>query len=265
MKKNKVVNLFGDKNIFQNSGIKYSTLLEKFLTPFAKYFDNDIEFEYQEDIFDFAISAWNFGNMQSIIDSTEFEGIMSLAKDDDNNYSLLRKMIDYKTTNFKEFTNFIVGFEIEEKKGVPNLTVITQPEDMYLESLQKESFEATFNQNELEEDEFEENYINRSAIIIKPLQPFIDWHNSIYPDSKIDESHLNEVNIYLINNSNFIDIESYLKKKFDIYFKMELEGWSTYKKDWPKKRTYKMFKQWFRVDISTAVYDLEKKPVSKSE
>jgi len=46
---------------------------------------------------------------------------------------------------------------------------------------------------------------------------------------------------------------------------MELQDWCTDKRSWPKKRSYKTFKQWFRVDISTAVYDLEKTPVSKEE
>ena len=58
--------------------------------------------------------------------------------------------------------------------------------------------------------------------------------------------------------------EAYLKKKFDKYFMMELDGWHTNKKEWPQRRTYKMFKEWFRIDISTAVYDLEKTPISKS-
>ena len=113
-------------------------------------------------------------------------------------------------------------------------------------------------------NDFEDNFINRSAISLKPLQPFIDWHDSIYPDSKFDEATYNEVNIYLINGSYNEEIEAYLKKKFDRYFMMELDGWHTDKKEWPKRRNYKMFKEWFRIDISTAVYDMEKTPVSKA-
>lgn len=253
MKKNKVINLFDNNKKIENIDLQYSKLLQDFIKPFENKFE---DFEFKEDIFDFAISAWNFGNMSSIIDKKQFKKIMSLAKDDDYNYPLLKSMIQSKVANFKEFTNFIVDFEIYEKNNLLTLTIVTQPEAIYLSSI--ENLE-----NDALETEFEENYINRSAIALKPLQPFIDWHNSIYPDSKIDKTDLNEVNIYLINNSNFYDIETYLKKKFDLYFKMELEGWSTYKKDWPKKRTYKMFKKWFQVDISTAIYDLEKTPISK--
>ena len=256
MKKGKVLNLFGDNKIGQNKEEKYSTLLEKFISPFAHEF---IAFEYQEDIFDFAINAWNFGNMSSIIDKKEFKEILSLAEDDDINYPLLKKMITHKVSNFKEFTNFIVDFEIEQINDILKLTVATEKEESYMTNMMVESSEPESSKND-----FEENFINRSAISLKPLQPFKDWYDSIYPDSKFDESTHNEVNIYLINNSNFDDIEAYLKKKFDRYFMMELDGWHTNKKEWPQKRTYKMFKEWFRIDISTAVYDLEKTPVSKA-
>jgi hypothetical protein len=114
-------------------------------------------------------------------------------------------------------------------------------------------------------DDFDENYINRSAISLKPLQPFIDWHNAIYPTTSIEASDLNDINTYLINSNSYEDIEVHLKKKFDKYFMMELEGWHTNKKEWPQRRNYKMFKNWFEVNICTAVFDLEKTPVRKDD
>ena len=64
MKKGKVLNLFNTKKN-ENTEVKYSTLLEKFMNPFVNYFR---DFEFQEDIFDLAIIAWNFGNLKSKID-----------------------------------------------------------------------------------------------------------------------------------------------------------------------------------------------------
>jgi hypothetical protein len=258
MKKNKVLNLFGDKNIIQNTEVKYSSLLEKFMEPFANYFVDEKFFRYQEDIFEFSMNAWNFGNMASIVDySSELEHMTSLLKNDNFNYHLLKKMMDYKVSNFKEFTNFIVDFEFDEKKGYPVLRVLTQPENIYMAKMLQEASDM-----ESHEDDFEENYINRFAISLKPLQPLIDWVNSLHPNNPIDESAVEEVNIYLINE-DISDIHAHLKKKFDLYFKMELEEWHTNKKEWPQRRNYKMFKEWFRIDISTTVYDLEKEPVSK--
>jgi hypothetical protein len=258
MKKNKVVNLFGDNKTPQNQEEKYATLLNQFVKVFDSNFT---EFEYHEDVYEFAQNTWNLGNMRSILDKPEFKGILSTAKEDGEDYLLLDKMTAYKVKHFKEFTDFIVDFHFfENNRGIPTLKVVTQTEDMYLSEMLEMNFPK-----ENTNDDFEENFINRSAISLKPLQPFIDWHNNIYPDSKINASDFNEVNIYLINNTYYEDVEAHLKKKFDNYFMRELEGWHTNKKEWPQKRNYKMFKNWFQINISTAVLDLEKTPVSKSE
>ncbi len=44
---------------------------------------------------------------------------------------------------------------------------------------------------------------------------------------------------------------------------MELTEYHEIKKEWPQKRSYKMFRQWFQINVSTIVYDLEKRPVIK--
>lgn len=251
--KNKIINLFEEeKKIVPNKGVKYSNLLEKFITPFANEFKDT---EYYEDIFDVAIAAWNFGNISLIIEEEEFKNIIASNSDENMDTTLLLKMIDHKVENFKEYTNFIVDYELKETSGDPILSVITQEQEAYLTSMM----------NDIEHpstpDEFDENFINRNAIIIKPLQPFIDWHNNLYPNSKLTEV---ETDIYLINDK-IDDLKSLLKKKYDTFFTMQLYDWHSNKKEWPQRRNYKMFKQWFDVQISTEIYDLEKKPVLKSE
>lgn len=262
MKKGKVLNLFDGKNAAQSTEEKYAILLDKFILPFTNDFS---DFEYQEEVFDVALDAWNFGNIKSLLGEKEFKEVISIAKENDINYPILKKLIAHKVSSFKEFTNFIVDFDIIEIDDDLKLTVVTEKEETYMIDLLMGGSESEpGTEHKSNKNDFEENFINRSAISLKPLQPFVDWHNNIYPDSKIDITTFNEVNIYLINNSNFEDIEAYLKKKFDRYFMLELEGWHTNKKEWPQRRNYKMFKEWFRIDISTAVYDLEKTPVSKS-
>jgi hypothetical protein len=255
--KNKVINMFGNK-IVQNTGVKYSTLLEQFMNPFMSYFK---DYEYVEDIFEFAISAWNFGNMQIISPNPEFEkSILSTQnKDDTINLSLLKKMVDYKVSNFKEYNNFIVDYELKEVKvgEDPILSIVTQEKEAYLANMMNTL------ENEVTQDDFKENYINRSAIILKPLQPFLDWLAKLNPDMDFEED-IKKNNIYLIDDT-IDDPEKWLKKKFDTFFMMELNDWHTNKKEWPQRRNYKMFKQWFRVEISEMIYDLEKKPILKSE
>ena len=68
--KNKIISLFGNDKDVQNRRIKYSNLIDQFIAPFENDFSNDL---FIEDIFDFSINAWNFGNMNSIVPKEEFE------------------------------------------------------------------------------------------------------------------------------------------------------------------------------------------------
>jgi hypothetical protein len=252
--KNKIIDLFGNNEVVPNNGVKYSELLEKFMNPFASNFK---DYEYIEDIFEFAINAWNFGNMKVLMPQEEFEKTTDLIQENDINFVLLNKMIDYKVSKFKEYTNFIVDYELTQTNAAPILKVTTQEQEPYLSDMMNTL------ENVVTQDDFEENYINRSAIIIKPQQPFLDWYSNLYPENDF-ENVIKETNIYLVDDT-IDDVEKWLKKKFDKFFMMELEERHNNKKEWPQKRNYKMFNLWFRVEISEMIYDLEKKPILKSE
>jgi hypothetical protein len=255
--KNKVINLFG-KKIIQNKGVKYSKLLEQFISPFTNDFSDT---KYIEDIIEFAINAWNMANINNIIPNEDAEKAMNSLQEVGEDISLLKKMIAHKEAKYKAFPNFIVDFELKETKdgGDPILSVVTQEEDAYLANIVNE-----IEENDLHtQGDFEENYINRNAIIIKPLQPFIDWYSNLYPDD-IFEEVIKETLVYLVNDE-IDDVEKFLKKKYDKFFSMVLHDWQTNKKEWPQRRNYKLFKQWFQVQISEEIYDIEKKPVLKSE
>ncbi|MFZ2283882.1 MAG: hypothetical protein WAV86_08400 [Lutibacter sp.] len=257
-KKNKVIDLFGGKNAIPNTTeISYSKLIDQFLAPFQNDFPEDF---YLEDIFEFAVTAWNFGNMSTLMPKEEFEKIMVIANKEAEYYPLLRKMIDQKANKFKMFTNFITDFEITDKNGEDVLTVVTQETEDYL----SEMINPFDNDDDDYDDDgdFEENYINRHGFVVKPLKPFADWVFNLYPEDGYPE--FIESNIYLVNDE-IDDLEGWLKKKFDKIFMFELGAWNTNKKEWPQKRTYKMFKQWFQVELSTMVFDMEKNPVSKSQ
>lgn len=249
--KNKVINLFDKSLVVENKGVKYSTLLEKFIEPFVNEF---ADVEYYEDVFEFSINAWNLGNMKLILSDNEINESFEALNLQGENMELLKKMVDFKISHFKEYTNFIADYELKETDADPILTVITQEENVFLGSM-LDDFET-----ENTDAEYEENYINRSAIILKPLQSFIDWCANLYPD---DLNEIKETKTYLINE-DIEDIEAWLKRKYEDLFSFELESWHENKKEWPQKRNYKMFKEWFQVDISRMIYDFEMKPVSKS-
>lgn len=251
--KNKVINLFGNSKIVQNKGVKYSTLLEQFVKPFESEFS---DFKYYEDIFELAINAWNLGNMKLIIPKKEAEILINKMEAEAQDRELLRSMISYKISHFSEYSNFIMDYELSGKQNSPTLSVITQEEDVFFANM------AENIKNENTPDDFEENYINRTAIIIKPAQAFIDWYLNIYPDDVEEFEEVKKTKIYFISEE-IDDVEAWLKKKFKKIFELELDTWHFNKKEWPQKRNYKMFLEWFQFDISKMNYDLEDTPISK--
>jgi hypothetical protein len=104
--------------------------------------------------------------------------------------------------------------------------------------------------------------INRNAIVIKPKKVFFDWVNSIYPEDPIVDP--NEGNVYLIKEKETnVAIEKWLQRNFDKIFINELNDWHTDEKDWPQKRNYILFKEWFNVEIHSMILDLEDAAIEK--
>lgn len=104
--------------------------------------------------------------------------------------------------------------------------------------------------------------INRNAIVVKPKQPLFDWINAIYPESPVETA--DEGTVYLIKEKDSNEaIEKWLQKNFDNIFKNELNDWHTLQKDWPKKRTYKQFTEWFTIEINSMILDLEETAITK--
>ena len=97
---------------------------------------------------------------------------------------------------------------------------------------------------------------------MKRLAPFKEWLVTLYPDLTGNNTEVSKTKTYLIHE-DIDDIDGWLKKNFRKIFDLELQLCHFNEKEWPQKRSYKMFKQWFQVEISSSVYDLESEPVSK--
>lgn len=258
MKKNKVINLFDSKISNPKNDINHTDIFDSF----KKSFENDFPdyFDLNE-INDFSVYAWNFGNMSTIIPKKEFEKMLNIAPYDQKLLSLLKKMIHSKVTKFKQYDLFIDDFELKELGDSVKIGVSMITPESYLEKIKSEidsEFESEFEDTE---DDFEEGYINRSAVILKPKQPFIDWINKFETENIITK--LKEATIYLVDDE-IDDLEKWLKKNYSDFFELELVEWNTNKKEWPQKRSYNMFKEWFNADISTFIYDLERYPIHKN-
>lgn len=107
--------------------------------------------------------------------------------------------------------------------------------------------------------------INRNAIVVKPKRPFFDWLKAIFPEDDPMKAK-EENNIYLIREMDGSpSIKRWIKANFDNLFENELNDWYTDEKVWPQNRTYKLFQEWFDVEIHCMILDLEEFPVTKDE
>lgn len=244
----KVIDLH-NYNKDKSDGDKHTKLFNEFISKFKAAFE---EFQSTEHRGEFALAAWNFANLSTILPKDDFDSFMRATPKED--VDLLRKMITYKTKTYKQYKHFIIGFNVDEDRIVG---VVTEKEEDYLNNI----LDAIEEDPNLDEADFEQGYINRKAIIMKPLQPFLDWYFALYPEDD-DEDFLGETKIFLISDE-VEDTTAFLRKKYDRFFKEALESYHFNKKEWPQKRNYKLFNQWFQVDISHVIYDLEKEPVFK--
>ena len=110
--------------------------------------------------------------------------------------------------------------------------------------------------------------INRTAVVIKPKEPFVDWINSMPDDSssytleQIDEDNLTFLIPQYDDPGN---TKKYIKKNYEMIFKYELWGLVTDKDFWPKKRNWKMFIKWFDIEINSEVFDLVNRDIEKED
>lgn len=101
--------------------------------------------------------------------------------------------------------------------------------------------------------------INRSAIIVKPGRPFLDWLHRVDPTS----AHLTledlqqEPTIYLLPECDSEDQAfEYLGGRAAEIFEEHLEGWYRVPEVWPSKRDLLTFRRWFACSFHSMIVDL---------
>ena len=103
-----------------------------------------------------------------------------------------------------------------------------------------------------------EQMINRCIVIVKVKEPFLQWLANLPDPTHSTAERVNRDNTaYLLPDyDNDAGEGKVLKQYYDIIFEEQLSGWWLDEKDWPKDRTFKMFKEWFDVEFHSVVEDL---------
>lgn len=101
--------------------------------------------------------------------------------------------------------------------------------------------------------------INRAAIILKYKEPFVRWINASdpFPDDQgisIEEANEDRT-VYLISDEDAESYDKWIDSNYKALFENELFNWYTEETLWPKKRTKKMFDEWFRIEFHSVLID----------
>jgi hypothetical protein len=109
--------------------------------------------------------------------------------------------------------------------------------------------------------------LNRSAVIVRPKKPFLDWLRAVdYDDAPAVTLDQMDATLYLVPHyEDPADADKVLGCVCEEIFCRELEGWCTDVDAWPKDRNLTVFKQWFDVQHFEFVEDVGHGPIENDE
>jgi hypothetical protein len=99
---------------------------------------------------------------------------------------------------------------------------------------------------------------SRSAAIIIPKQPFVDWANSLEEEENkyLIEDFKSDCTVILLPEIDSDEhADTIVKNLYKNIFEVELSGWTTDENEWPRNRKYEMFLEWFEVEYHSMVFD----------
>jgi hypothetical protein len=108
--------------------------------------------------------------------------------------------------------------------------------------------------------------INRSAVIVMPAQPFLDWlHRADETSGEVSLAELRQdPTIYLLPEyDSEEETGRHLRKFCCEIFEEQLDGWYRVPSAWPSDRSFRVFKQWFDFHFHSVLFDLCPGPVIK--
>ncbi len=110
--------------------------------------------------------------------------------------------------------------------------------------------------------------LNRSAFVVLPRQPFVDWSNGLDVDADGLNQQLSleeqrrEGTVYMIDEVNSeADFQQALQGQWRNIFQNELSAWDELGDFWPHELSFEKFQQWFDVYPQIMALDLSTQPL----
>ena len=106
--------------------------------------------------------------------------------------------------------------------------------------------------------------INRTAIVVMPAQPFLDWlHRADPTSSELSLKDLRqEPTAYLLPEcENEGEVSECLEEVCRRIFEEQLDGWYRVRSSWPTRRDLSAFEHWFEWSFHSVLFDLGHDPL----
>jgi hypothetical protein len=103
---------------------------------------------------------------------------------------------------------------------------------------------------------------NRSAFVLIPEQPMLDWVRKVNDEDLDMDTLFGEAEVYLVPSFEQDDeMDAVLEQYWPEFFKTELRAWCRDETQWPAPRTLDLFLTWFKFTPFNGVHDLGEEPI----
>jgi hypothetical protein len=100
--------------------------------------------------------------------------------------------------------------------------------------------------------------INRCAVLLVPTEVCLAWINSCPTERPVTLAEAqSEPTVYLIPEAKTA-AEATVHRHYKAMFEQELNSWYTDPDLWPKDRSFRAFKKFFTIQVTTIVFDMGK-------
>ena len=103
--------------------------------------------------------------------------------------------------------------------------------------------------------------INRTAVTIVGARPYIDW--TLRNDADVNTGTLTVARAKTFGTAYLLpeleleeDLQEWVEENVTWLFEFQLAAWTEDEALWPQVRDLKTFREWFRIDIHSAVVDV---------
>jgi len=109
--------------------------------------------------------------------------------------------------------------------------------------------------------------VNRSAVVLKAKQAFVDWLNALPETEPVTHDELAHESIIILL-PEFDDPEreqDYLRKIAPTILDSQMESWCMDDSHFPRKKDWALLQKWFEIELISEVFDVDEDPLEKEE